>query len=273
MVQMIIAILIIALGFYVFKFYPFEKGNVMNLVLSAIFIIITLICKRFFTFMIPLFGLESLKIGIEYLPLMLAGYFLKPSYAFLIGLCCDLIGLILVPTGFPFFGFTLTMILVAVIPSLVKTHFLNMSEKIVQKIVVGLILVLGIGASIYIYQLGEFTVSETVITLTFAQKLILISICLALTAIFIIIITLLKKNISDKEAKEFSTWMLCVLLVEVICTLCLTPLWLDLMYGLPFIVSLCVRVIKECAVIPIEIFIGYTLIKLLKRIFVRIERS
>lgn len=94
-----------------------------------------------------------------------------------------------------------------------------------------------------------------------------------LTVFFIGTITVLKKRINEVEAKEFSTWMLCVLLVELICTLVLTPLWLDIMYGLPYVVSLCVRVIKECAVIPIEIFIGYTLIKLLKRVFVRIERS
>ena len=273
MVQMNLARVIIALGIYVFKFYPFEKGNVMNLVLSAIFIIITLICKRFFTLMIPLFGLESLKVGIEYIPLMLAGYFLSPSYAFIIGLCCDLIGLILVPTGFPFFGFTLVMILVCVIPSIVKASSKQLSEKIVQNLVIGLILILGIGASIYIYQLGNFKVSETVITLTQSQKLILISICLFLTVIFITTITILKKRISETEAKEFSIWMLSVLLVEIICTLILTPLWLDIMYGLPYIVSLCVRVIKECAVIPIEIFIGYTLIKILKRIFIRVERS
>ena len=55
-------------------------------------------------------------------------------------------------------------------------------------------------------------------------------------------------------------------------TLCLTPLWLDMMYKIPFVVSLCIRVIKECAVLPIEIFIGYTLIKLMKRILLRLER-
>lgn len=272
MVQIFLAIIIIALGFYVFKFYPFEKGNVMNLVLSAIFIMITLICKRFFTIMIPLFGLESLKIGIEYIPLMLAGYFLSPSYAFVIGLCCDLIGLILVPTGFPFFGFTLVMILVSVIPSLVKTLLKEVSEKKVQIFVNGLVIILGISASLYIYQLDNFTVSQTLITFTMSQKIFMISICLILMIIFILMMFLLKKHISVGEAKEFSTWVLSVLLVEMICTLCLTPLWLDIMYGIPFFVSLCVRVIKECAILPIEIFVGYTLIKLLKRILVRVQK-
>lgn len=266
MEQIVIAILIIALGFYCFKFYPFEKGNTMNLVLSAIFIVITVICKMFFTLKIPLFGLESLKVGIEYIPLMIAGYCLTPSYAFVIGLCCDLLGLIVAPTGFPFFGFTLTMILVCVIPSMVKEYSSNIPEGIIHKFVMGLILVLSIGASIYIYQIDTFTVSKDVYTLTSTQKMTLISICLALAAIFMIIITVLKKQISEKEAKDFSTWTLCVVLVEIVCTLFLTPLWLDMMYGLPFVISLCVRVIKECVVLPVEIFIGYTIVKLLKRI-------
>lgn len=270
MVQIILAILIIALGFFVFKFYPFEKGNVMNLVISAIFIMITLICKRFLSVMIPLFGTESLKIGLEYIPLMIAGFFLKPSYAFVIGLCCDLIGLILVPTGFPFFGFTLVMILVCVIPSLIKEHAKNVSEHFISYLVIGLILILGIGASLYIYQLDSLKTSEVVHVLTFNEKITFISICLCLAVIFIVILTILKKKINIDEAKEFSTWILSVTLVELICTLCLTPLWLDIMYGIPFVVSMCIRVIKECFVLPIEIFVGYTLIKLMKRIFIRL---
>lgn len=266
MEQVIIAMIIIALGIFVFKVFPFEKGNTKNLALAAIFIVITVICKRFFTVMIPLFGLESLKVGVEYIPLMIAGYCLSPSYAFVIGLCCDLIGLILVPTGFPFFGFTLTMILVCVIPSLVKKYSEMISASLVHKSVFGLILFLALGASLYIYQLDSFSVSQTVYFLTNTQRITLISICLTLAVIFVIIISVLKKRIHETEAKEFSTWILCVALVEIICTLCLTPLWLDMMYGIPFVVSFCVRVIKECVVLPVEIFIGYTVIKLLKRV-------
>lgn len=266
MVQLFLAMLIIALGFFVFKFYPIEKGNVKNLVLSAIFIMITLICKRFFTIMIPLFGAESLKVGIEYIPLMVAGYLLAPSYAFLIGLCCDLVGLILVPTGFPFFGFTLVMILVSVIPSLIKIYASYFNEKLVRHFVEILICVLALGASLYIYTLENITISKTIYEVTPIMKLILISVCLVLMILFIALITFLKNRINENESREFSTWILSVTLVEVVCTLCLTPLWLDMMYGIPFIVSLCVRIIKECAVLPIEIFIGYTLLKVVKRI-------
>lgn len=270
MVQVILAIIIIALGIYVFKAFPFEKGNVKKLVIAAIFIVLTCVCKRL-TLMIPLFGTESLKIGLEYIPLMLAGYFLSPSYAFLIGLACDLIGLILVPTGFPFLGFTLVMILVAVIPSLIKSYIDGLghvvSKKVASYLAQSMILIMGICASSYIYLLQEIKISKTLHVLTQNEKLILISICLLLVVVFIVIIQVLKSRIHDDQAQEFSIWILCVTVTELVCTLCLTPLWLDMMYGIPYFVSLCIRVIKLCAVLPIEIFIGYTLIQLLKKIF------
>ena len=243
----------------------------MKLVIAAIFIILTAICKRL-AIMIPLFGAESLKIGFEYIPLMLAGYFLSPSYAFIVGLCSDVIGLILVPTGFPFFGFTLGTILVSVIPSLIHEHSKNISPQNVLRIVIGLILVLGIGASIYIGQLDSVNISETVYHLQSQDKITLISICLLLSLIFMIVIAFLKRKINAQEAKTFSTWVLCVVLTELVVTLCLTPLWLDMMYQIPWTISLCIRVVKECAVLPIEIFIGYILIPILNRIWVRLEK-
>ena len=261
MEQVVIAMIIIALGFYVFKFYPFEKGNVMKLVIAAIFIILTAICKRL-AIMIPLFGTESLKIGFEYIPLMLAGYFLSPSYAFLVGLCSDVIGLIIVPTGFPFFGFTLGTILVSVIPSMVHVHFKRVSPTKVLMIVIGLIVILGLGASLYISQLDVVSISDTAYSL----------ICLLLSLIFVVIILFLKRKINTQEAKTFSTWILCVVLTEIVVTLCLTPLWLDMMYQIPWTISLCIRVVKECAILPIEIFIGYSLIPFLRRIWVHLEK-
>lgn len=267
MVQLFIAFIIVLIGLFVFKFYPIDRKNTTNMILAAIFIMITVIAKRFLTVMIPLFGLESLKIGLEYIPLMIAGYFLSPGYTFLIGLSSDLIGLILVPTGFPFFGFTLTMILVCLIPSLIKTYIKDISANKVDLIVKGFISILGISGILYIYFLEELKISDTIYTLTMVQKIPLMIICFLLILLFVFIIEYLKKRISTEESKNFSLWILSVISVEVFCTLFLSPLWLNIMYGIPFIVSFCIRVIKECFVIPLEIFLGFTIIKVLKRIF------
>lgn len=269
MVQVLLVLLIIVLGFLVFKFYPLKKVETKDVVLSAIFIMITLVCKRFFTVMVPLFGVESLKIGLEYIPLMIAGYFLAPGYAYLIGLCCDLVGLIIVPTSTTFFGFTLTMILVSLIPSLIKENIKDISENKICFIVQGLVIILGLSASIYIYRINRIKLTDTMYTLTFMNKMMLISICCILVLAFILLIRALRKKISDDEAKTFSTWILCVSVVEIVCTLILTPLWLNIMYGIPFFISLCIRIIKECIIIPLEIFIGYTIIKILNRIILK----
>ena len=90
--------------------------------------------------------------------------------------------------------------------------------------------------------------------------------------IFIVIIYIIKHKINVQEAKIFSTWILCVVATEIVVTLCLTPLWLDMMYHIPWTISLCIRVVKECAVLPIEIFIGYCLIPLIQRIWIRLEK-
>lgn len=271
MEQMILAVILIAFGFYVFRFYPFEKGNVKNLVIATVFIILTAILKRL-TIMVPLFGTESLKIGFEYLPLMLAGFYLSPSYAYLVGLCCDVIGLILVPTGFPFLGFTLGTITTCVVPSLVKEHVKELKSEWIERGTIILIGVLGLGASLYIYNMSDVTISETVYVLKIIDKILLIGLCLGLSVLFIGLMIFLRNRINIVEAKVFSTWMLCVILVEVIVTLCMTPLWLDIMYGIPFVVSLCIRVIKLCVVIPIEIFVGYTLIQLLNKTILKTRK-
>lgn len=266
MIQVILGLIIIILGMSVFHFFPLKKGDISSLVVSSMMIMITLVCKRFFTIAIPLFGLESLKIGIEYIPLMLAGFVLSPGYAFIVGLCSDLVGLLLVPTGFPFLGFTITMILVCLIPSLVKTLSQNINEKILKYSVEIILIVISIIACFYIYFMEGYSVSSTLIILTLSQKIMLIVFILILLAVYLSVITI-TKNKMKHSSKDLSLWILSVVLVEMICTIGLAPLWLDIMYGLPYFISLCIRVIKECFVLPIEIFVGYSLLKVINKIY------
>ena len=266
MEQIIIACIIIILGVVLFKTHPFQRNNVKLLTLSAIFIVITLIAKRFFTFMIPLFGLESLKVGVEYIPLMIAGFILPPSYAYIVGMCCDLIGLILVPSGFPFFGFTLTMILVCVIPSLISHYFSKMKDRHIYKVVCCMVGVFAFLGALFINNLKSVKISSTVVTLQLSHKVILISMCALLVLVVFLVMGYAKKKKDETNFKDLSCWILSVVMVEGFATLILSPLWLDMMYNMPFIVSFCIRVIKLCFVIPMEIVLGYTILKVIKRV-------
>ena len=50
------------------------------------------------------------------------------------------------------------------------------------------------------------------------------------------------------------------------CYFLLTPYWLQVMYGIPFTLSLFIRVIKECIMIPVNIILGYTILRVIKRL-------
>ena len=99
-VQIIVFIILLIIGFFVFKTDPF-KADTKKISLAAIFVVLAVVLKRF-SLMIPLFGFPSLQIGFETLPLVIGGMLLGPSYAFLIGLAVDVIGLVIAPNGFRF---------------------------------------------------------------------------------------------------------------------------------------------------------------------------
>ena len=269
MIQAFIIFIIILLGFLVLHLYP-TKMTVKEITLSAMFIVITLICKRFFSVLIPLFGVESFKISIEYIPLMIAGFILSPSIAFFIGLSCDLIGLIIVPTGFPFFGFTLTMICVSTIPSIISHSLEHIDEKIVVNLTRILLIIIGLLGMIYINTLNHFNISDVTITLTHSYKIILSMIILMMIIFVMIIMKVISTRLQIIELKEFSLWCISVILVEGLCTLVLTPLWLSLMYSIPFITSFCIRVIKEVFILPLELFVGYIILKTIKKVIKRV---
>ena len=265
MEQIIIGLIIIFLAFILFKKYPLEKRNVKKLTLSAIFIVVIVVCKRFFTLTIPFFGLESFQVGIEYIPAMIAGILLLPSYACIIGLSCDMIGLILVPTGFPFLGFTLSMILVVVLPSLIEEISKTINVNLLDKIITLILRLLSIIFLALIINIDTIKMSDTVIELNLTLKIVLSMILLVLIVLITIIVEKYKKNLKENDLKLFIQWVLSVLAVEILTTVILSPLWLALMYNIPFIVSLSLRIIKEVFIIPLNIFMGYPVLKIISR--------
>ena len=257
MIQIIIVCILVLLGIYCFKFYPLERRNTKKLAFSALIIIITLILKRL-TIMVPLFG---------YIPVMLAGVILSPSYAYLIGLITDLLGLVISPTGFPFFGFTLNQVLIGLIPSLIAVKVKNVDGKKFSKIVCLIIALFGGAGSLFVALQKTISIGKVTYTLTSLQKGVMIGLCLVASIGFILFMLKRTKNMKDNDVSLFGTWLLSVILVELVITFCLTPFWLQIMYGIPFVVSVSIRVIKACFIIPLEIIIGFPLLKQMDKLY------
>lgn len=263
-VQIIVFIILLVIGFFVFKTDPF-KADTKKISLAAIFVVLAVVLKRF-SLMIPLFGFPSLQIGFETLPLVIGGMLLGPGYAFLIGLAVDVIGLVIAPNGFPFLGFTLNSVLRPLIPAIWMKHQRHFSEK---QIVYGLyagMLVLSIGASIYVCTLNSITVSKEIIMITSSIKIGTVLLCVGVSLLMILICQYLRKKLDAASQTDLLNWMVIVVVLEVFINFLLTPFWLQTMYGIPWIASLLIRILKACLMVPLSIFIGYSCYEMIKRI-------
>lgn len=264
MIQIICGFILVLIGILVFWKYPI-KSDTKSLTLAALFIVLAAVLKRF-SIMIPLFGFESLKVSIEVIPMLLAGIMLSPGYCYIIGLAVDLVGLLVTPTGFPFLGFTLSAVLQTLLPSiivsLVKENYARYLEKVIQIVLILLV----IGACGYVFSLKHVKISKQVFDITFNHKLIISVICVIMISILFIVMYYYKRKLNESEYHLFNLWLISVVVVEMVITFCLTPYWLQVMYGIPFTLSLFIRVIKECIMIPIDIILGYSVLRILKRL-------
>ena len=76
MIQIILGVIIVSIGIFVFYKYPM-KSDVRQVTLGALFVILAIILKRL-AVMVPFLGFPSLKITLEVLPLIVAGLTLQP---------------------------------------------------------------------------------------------------------------------------------------------------------------------------------------------------
>lgn len=261
-VQFCVLLIIILLGLFVFKTFPF-KASVKHMTLAAAFIIIALLLD-YFSVMIPLFGFPSLKIEFSSIPMVIAGMILGPSYGFIIGLCIDIIGLILVPTGFPFLGFTLSSILRPVLPALWIAYTSHLSTKSLKKCIIMLLSLLIISVFIYVSTLKQVTISKQVYIIDAQIKLLIIGLFIIMACSLVFISLLLGKKLNLHMHTDLLHWIMIGIIVEVGINVTLTPIWLQTMYGIPWIASLLVRILKSCIMIPLNVIIGYSCYETIK---------
>ena len=96
------------------------------------------------------------------------------------------------------------------------------------------------------------------------MQLILSAFILLLVSTLVIGLRIITKQ---NEHAYLLNWVIGVILVEMLIQLTLTPLWLDIMYGIPFIVSVSVRLVKSVLMILVNTFIGHVLLRLINKIF------
>jgi ECF transporter S component (folate family) len=263
--QIIAVAAIIIIGFFVFRM---DKLHVTGEKLAIIAMFIALsVALQFFSLMIPLFGFPSMRIGFSQLPLMVIGVLFGPSWAFLSGIVQDFLGLIVTPTGFPFFGFTLNKIIIGLIPALLFSKKIKWTPKVAYIVSQGILLSFLLGALAYLWLTPSIVTNGDIIEITMTIKLVFSTGSILLIGAMMFFLNLLTKKYKKYENDfSISIWAMSVVLVEVVVQLILTPLWLAIMYDIPIWISFLLRVVKATIMVPFTIIIGYGILILMSRL-------
>ncbi|XMB71995.1 folate family ECF transporter S component [Mycoplasmatota bacterium WC30] len=207
-----------------------------------------------------------IRFGIGYLPLILISIILGPKVGFSAAIIQDLLGYVVyiwifgAPSGPFYLGFTFNSILYGILPGLI--YNLNLKDiKIFRYINFVLLLVL-FALGLW----GLFNIQEIIITIEaklsegmdFKPWVIIAMIIVGELGILGTMAFVINKRNEDDKAHRI---IFSVIILQIVVSLVLTPLWVTNLYAIPFLPQLPLRIIKT----PIEIFIySFLLIKITK---------
>jgi ECF transporter S component (folate family) len=235
---------IVLLGVIAYKISkPIWTTKVMASV--SLLVVLSVTLQRF-GIMIPLFGFPSFRIDFLHIPLMLVGALFGPFFAVLAGIVADVVGLIITPTEYPFFGFMLNKVLMGFIPAIMILLLRKLSLKSGVRLAHVTLLSITLMSVIYLWLTTSITVSGEVFILNYETKLIVMATLLTL----MICLHGLLLNRSVSKVRVFA--LLSTIVVEMVVSLFLTPLWLVTMYNIPIFLSFIVRVVKAAFMIPVS---------------------
>lgn len=247
-----------------------QKGvNTKVLITSSLLIAISIILTRVLGIMVPIAGVSGLRISFGMIPIYMASFLFGPLMGGLVGMISDLIGFILNPMGGAYFpGFTLSAILIGVVPSLVQkvVKRFNLDKKIFAfntSVIVIFTLIAyhaylvknGISFNNYFASFGE---SRHLLV-----SILVVVLLIVFNILFPMIISKRSRNVIER-GYSINVIYLSVVICTVFVTVILNALWLSILFSKGYILFLPSRLILGCIKIPLDTLILYTLLNLVK---------
>ena len=180
MIQIILGVIIVSIGIFVFYKYPM-KSDVRQMTLGALFVILAIILKRL-AVMVPFLGFPSLKITLEVLPLIVAG-----------------------------------------LPCLLKIYLNEKNERLLERIVKIVMVIISLLGCLYVFKINEVNISGSSYQVTLPIKFTIFVIIAAMLTILFIFIRYYKNKLKEKDLRLFHLSILSVVAIELTVTMFLTP--------------------------------------------------
>lgn len=239
------------------------RFELRTMVIVSFMSLLSAILAAYLSVFIPLFGFPSLKFGFSQLPIMIVGALFGPWWGMVSGVLEDLLELASGTIASPYIGFTLNKALIGIIPGivfLVGKH----NPKRLKPMLIGLVLLLYTASITFILTTTSVTASQVTYVLSVPVKVVLILMTLSILPIALVVNqTLHHKN---KEAMVYHSWLLSIILIEILVNVILTPIWVYHLYGIPVEIQVIIRSIKASFSVVLNTFIAYFIYRSLVRI-------
>lgn len=241
---------------------------------AAFLTVLSIILTRFISLTLPFFGFPSFSIELGGVPIIAGGILFGPIVGGIIGFVTDIVGFLINQRGGAYFpGFTLNSVLTGVIPGvammLLQKEFFK--KRDIFWYVISLLIVIDIIGSVYLTSLNELVLKSSVIEITVLMKVIGLILLNASTLVCLISLILVRKKYRLKPSlMHIDKIVFIVLLVELFVYIALTPLWLDILYGIPPFPNQFMRVIRASIIVSYKSIFIYFLLRIAHR-FVRKE--
>lgn len=267
--QIIIVITLILLAILVFKTSQF-KIKTQTLTMSAMLILIAIVLgTSYLTISLPIFGPNSFEIKFDTIPIMFTGIIFGPAWGYIAGFLTDILQLLVSGVAFPYFGFTLNLVLTGVIAGTIFSKRNKLPLNFMSLLTQGFIAILTVVAIMYLALTNSITIASTTHTITTFMKITIGLLLFALALLTIIALQWTLKKVEDDKEKQFLTrFAMVVVLCETLIQMILTSLWLSIMFKVPWIIYMAPRIIEAVIMIFIYIFVGQLLYRLVFKRFI-----
>lgn len=242
------------------------KITTRDMAIVAILCVLTAVLSKVLSIRIPP-AMPIFVISFSASISIVIGILFSPKLALIAGLIIDVIGLLMAAlTGdgsMPFLGFTLTAMLSCYIPSILIRVTKKQSQATLRTLII-LFLVGAVAlAGIYLFSVDSISIDQQKNDLTDSLRYTILGVLIVISIAMIIINEITNKKIASKTNMYVMPMQLTfiILAVEIICHIILTSIWINVMYGMPFVVGASTRIIKAVLTLPVNIAIIYLILR------------
>ncbi|MDF9867045.1 ECF transporter S component (folate family) [Bacilli bacterium PM5-3] len=263
--QIIVLIVMVALFYVTFK----KDGNkitIKDMTIVTLMCVLTAVLNKTLSIKFPP-AQPIFVISFASSIAITLGILFSPKLALIAGLITDIVGLLLAPASgdnsMPFLGFTLTAMLSCYLPSILVRVTKKQKEAVMNLLIVGILLLSVILAGVYLFSVNTISIDQNQNDLNNSLRYSIIGVLVLISIAVVALNYFINQKIKNDSNMYITTTQLTliVLVVEIVCHIVLTTLWINIMYGVPLVVAASTRIIKGLLMLPLNVMVIYLILK------------